>query len=138
MFMGGFMVTVAEYCQRRFRLGRRKRRFPRGFSWKRWREGETGFGYGIEMMFLFERTGAALAMTTATAVVDVGDMAVILLLLVAAITLCVGCPRLAQAAAVSTLRDWTAFFVDMSQRAVWKEISIYVLVQRAKIDKPLW
>jgi hypothetical protein len=70
------------------------------------------------MMFLFERTGAALAMTTATTVVDVGDMAVILLFLVAAITFGVGCPRLAQAAAVSTLRDWTAFLVDMGQGAV--------------------
>jgi hypothetical protein len=47
------------------------------------------------MMFLFERTGAALTMATATAVVDVGHMAVILLLFVAAITFGVGCPRLA-------------------------------------------
>lgn len=137
MFMGGFMVTVAEDRQGRFRLGRRKRRFPRGFSWKRWREGKTGFRYSIEMVFLFERTGAALAMTTATAIVDVGDMAVILLLLVAAITLCVGCPRLAQAAAVCTLRDWTAFFVDMSQGAVWKELAL-TLVHLSTIDKPLW
>lgn len=118
MFMDGFMVSVAEDRKRRFRFGRRKRRFPRGFRWKRWREGETSFRDSIEMMFLFERTGAALAMATATTVVDIGNMAVVLLLLVAAITLCVGCPRLAQAAAVSTLRDWTAFLVDMSQGAV--------------------
>lgn len=57
-------------------------------------------------------------MTTATTVVDVGDMAVILLLFVAAITFGVGCPRLAQNAAVSTLRHWAAFLVDVSQRAV--------------------
>lgn len=132
------MVTVAENRERRLRFGRRKRRFPRGFSWKRWREGETSLRYSIEMVFLFERTGAALAMTTATAIVVVGNVAVILLLLVAAITLCVGCPRLAQAAAVSTLRYWTAFFVNMSQGAVTMVTAADPMTPDASFTSPLF
>jgi hypothetical protein len=69
-------------------------------------------------MFLFERTGAALAMATATAAMSLMAVGFVLLLLVAAFAFDVSCPRLAQAAAVSTLRDWAAFFIDVGQRAV--------------------
>lgn len=41
------------------------------------------------------------------------------LFLIATVTLDVGCPRLAQAAAVGALRDWAAFLVDVGQRAVY-------------------
>jgi hypothetical protein len=94
MFMGGFMVAVAEYRQGRLGLGRGQRRFPRGFNWKRWREGKTGLRHGIEM-FLFEGTGASLAMGTATAAMGIMGVGVALLLLVAAFTFDVSCPRLA-------------------------------------------
>jgi hypothetical protein len=138
MLMGGFMVTVAENRERRFGFSRRKRGFPRGFDWKRWRKGKTSFRYSIENVFLFERTGAALTMTTATTVVNVGDMAVILLLLVAAIAFGVGCPRLAQAAAVSTLRDWTAFLVDMGQGTVTMVTAANPMTPDASFTSPLF
>lgn len=47
---------------------------------------------------------------------DVNTMLV--LFLVTTVTFRVGCPRLAQATAVGTLGDWTAFFVDVDQSSV--------------------
>jgi hypothetical protein len=43
----------------------------------------------------------------------------VVLFLVTTVTFRVGCPRLAQATAVGTLGDWTAFFVDMDQSSVY-------------------
>jgi hypothetical protein len=54
------------------------------------RHGQAGLRYSVEMRFLLQRTGAALAMT-AGAVGRVG----FLLLVVAALAFDVGCPRLA-------------------------------------------
>lgn len=42
----------------------------------------------------------------------------VVLFLITTVTFRVGCPRLAQATAVGTLGDWTAFFVDMDQSSV--------------------
>lgn len=48
MLVGGFMMTVAENRERRFRFGRRKSRFPWGLNRKRGRrEGKTGFRHSI-------------------------------------------------------------------------------------------
>lgn len=94
MLVGGSVVTIAENRERRLGLSRRKRGFPRRFSRKRRGEGKTGFGHRVQV-FLFECTSAALSMTAATAVMGNARMTVLLLLLVAAITLSVGGPRLA-------------------------------------------
>lgn len=46
------------------------------------------------------------------------------LFLVAALAFDVGCPRLAQAATVSTLGDWAAFFINMGQGAFLKPAQV--------------
>lgn len=71
------------------------------------------------MLLFLQGACAALAVNAATLVLALlmfqvaGDMVV--LLLVPAVALGVGCSRLAQAAAVRALGDWPALFVDVNE-----------------------